>query len=167
MILDHAGTHLRLGLVTNINHECLDAGKRRKGADKKTARVEPLVILCTESKAVLSPRLKTCTECRTAREAKTDIEHRDGVLVELGSGHAPRYVPTISDMAAFLGELKWVAREQGYAPGWAAHKFKERFGAWPNDPRIAFASASPPSLKTRGWIKSRQIAFAKGLSAYG
>jgi hypothetical protein len=56
-------------------------------------------------------------------------EHRDGELVELGSGQTSRCAPRVSDMAAFHGELKWLARERGYAPGWIAHKFRERSGA--------------------------------------
>jgi hypothetical protein len=74
---------------------------------------------------------------------------------------------TVSDMAGFHGELKWFAHERGYAPGWIAHKFRERFGAWPDDPRVKFAAASPPSLKTLNWVRSRQIAYAKGRAAHG
>ncbi len=61
----------------------------------------------------------------------------------------------------FFGELKWIAQERGYASGWAMHKFKEKFGHWP-DPSVKAQDARQPSLKTKQWVKSRQIAFAKG-----
>jgi hypothetical protein len=50
---------------------------------------------------------------------------------------------------------------KGYAGGWASHKYRERFGVWPSDPRVRLAAAAPPSLKTRNWVMSRAIAFAK------
>jgi DNA repair protein RadD len=165
LVFDHAGNHL--GLVTDIHHDKLDSGERRKTSDKKTERGEPPPRLCDCCRAVLPCRTVTCPECGTRHQAPTDIDHKDGELVELGSGQSSRYAHAIVDMAAFLGELKWVAREHGYAPGWAAHKLREGFGDWPNDSRIKCASASPPSLKTRGWIKSRQIAFAKARAAHG
>jgi hypothetical protein len=74
--------------------------------------------------------------------------------------------PTGSEKAAFHGELEWIARERGYSPGWVAHKFREKFGVWPNDRRVRTAELRPPSLKTKQWILSRQIAWAKG-RAYG
>jgi hypothetical protein len=57
--------------------------------------------------------------------------------------------------------LLWIARDRGHKPGSVGVKFKERFGAWPNDPRVRSAIPHPPSLKTKSWIISRQIAFAK------
>ena len=41
------------------------------------------------------------------------------------------------------------------------HKFKEKFGHRP-DPSVKAQDARQPSLKTKQWVKSRQIAFAKG-----
>jgi len=68
---------------------------------------------------------------------------------------------------AFYGELRWLATVRGYAPGWASHKFKERFGLWPNDWQVQLASPREPSLKTKNWLRSRQIAFAKGRRSRG
>jgi DNA repair protein RadD len=55
--------------------------------------------------------------------------------------------------------LKFIAEERGYNPGWAAHKFREKFGNWPNGFRSVLAQ--PPSSEVRNWVKSRLIAFAK------
>ena len=82
-------------------------------------------------------------------------------MVEFGSRRTGSYVPSTADKISFHGELLWIARERGHKPGWVGYKFKERFGAWPNDPRVRSAIARPPSLKTKNWIVSRQIAFAK------
>ena len=61
-----------------------------------------------------------------------------------------------------MAELRWIAAVRGYASGWAAHKFRERFGIWPNDSQVRLASPREPSLKTKNWLRSRQIAYAKG-----
>jgi hypothetical protein len=56
--------------------------------------------------------------------------------------------------------LIWIAQERGYKPGWAAHKFKEKFGSFP-----AWGPAPQPIEPTpecRSWVRSRMIAYAKG-----
>jgi hypothetical protein len=73
----------------------------------------------------------------------------------------------MADKAIFYGELRCWAQVKGYSPGWASHKFRERFGVWPNDSRIRHAPVREPSLATRNWIKSRAIAYAKGRASYG
>jgi DNA repair protein RadD len=51
------------------------------------------------------------------------------------------------------------AQGHGYASGWAAHKFRDEFGVWPNDYKDV--PALQPTPKVLSWIKSRQIAWAK------
>src|ERR1700722_18088107 len=65
------------------------------------------------------------------------------------------------------GQPRHLHRERGFSSGWAAHKYRERCGVWPNDARVKHAAPRPPSLKTKNWIRSRQIAFAKGRGSYG
>jgi hypothetical protein len=164
IVLDHAGNHLRLGLVTDIHHERLDDGSPRKKVADRDERSEPLPCLCDNCKAVLPPRIKVCPVCGPVREANSHVQHRDGELVELGSsGRSSRIVP-IGERAVL--ELRSIAQQQGYASGWAKHKFREKFGVWPN-PRIHSAATAPPSLKTKQWVRSRQIAYAKGRAAHG
>jgi len=54
--------------------------------------------------------------------------------------------------------LKAVAKTKGHKDGWAAHKFRELFGVWPNH----YKDAQPiePSPDMLNWLKSRQIAWA-------
>ncbi len=84
------------------------------------------------------------------------VENLDGELIEIGVG-----LPDVEiDRRQFHAELRGYVIEKGHKPGWAAHKFKERFGAFPpwdwND-----EPALEPTLLTRRWIKSRNIAWAK------
>ena len=160
IVLDHAGNHLRLGLVTDIHHESLDDGEPRR-AEERAERCTPLPRLCVECKVVL-PRLATvCPVCGHVRQVTSTVMVQDGELVELGSGEASTFSPALADMVRFHAELRWIAEERDYAPGWVSHKFRERFGVWPNDPRVRPAEPTPPTLKTKSWVKSRAIAFAK------
>lgn len=164
IVLDHSGNHLRLGRVDDIGHSRLDDGRQRNKSNKKTEEHKtPLARLCDACKAILPARSIVCSECGHEREARSTIVHIDGELVELGSGQAPaKRGQTIEDKAAFYAELLGYAREHGYREGWASYKYRERFGVWPNDPRVRCAKPIAAGLKTRNWIRSRAIAFAKG-----
>ena len=168
LILDHAGNHLRLGMVTDIGRDHLDDGRERKNAGQRAReRGEPLPKLCEECRAVVPRTAKACSCCGAPIHARTEVGSVDGELVELRSRKSGVREATFDEKAAFFGELKGYATVRGYSDGWAAHKYREQFGVWPNDPRIRCATASPPSLKTKNWIVSRQIAFAKGRRGHG
>jgi DNA repair protein RadD len=160
LILDHAGNHLRLGMVTDIGQDHLDDGKERQsGGQRARERSESPPKLCEGCKAVVPRAARECPSCGSPIHARTEVEAVDGELIELGSRRSGQ--PSIEDKAAFFGELKGHATLRGYDEGWASHKYRERFGVWPNDPRIRCAAPAPPSLKTKNWLVSRQIAFAK------
>jgi DNA repair protein RadD len=162
LILDHAGNHLRLGMVADIRQDGLDDGsERRAPLNRKRERSERLPKRCDECQAVVEHGAKACPSCGAPIRRKTEVESAEGELVELGSRRTGTAAPSIGDKISFYGELLWIARERGHKPGWVGFKFKERFGSWPNDPRVRSATPRPPSLKTKNWIVSRQIAFAK------
>ena len=165
LILDNAGNHLRLGMVTDIGQDHLDDGKERQsGGQRARERGESLPKLCEGCKAVVPRASKECLCCGSPIHARTDVEAIDGELVELGSRRSGANA-TIEDKAAFFSELRGHATLRGYNDGWASHKYHERFGVWPNDPRVRCARPTPPSLKTKNWIISRQIAYAKRRTA--
>jgi DNA repair protein RadD len=161
IILDHAGNHLRLGLVTDIHHESLDDGRSRRAEDKDRERKVPLPRLCDDCKAVIPRGATVCSQCGVVIEAKTDVVIRDGNLIKIGSPVAAAPAPSMAERIVFFAELKHIAHERGYSPGWAAHKFKDRFGSWPNGWEYRSAPPRLASLKTKQWVRSRTIAFAK------
>jgi DNA repair protein RadD len=163
LILDHAGNHLRLGMVTDIYQDHLDDGTSTKNKKEREAkeRSEPLPRLCDECRAVIPPKAKQCPSCSAPVLTRTDVKQEDGELVELGARRSRKSEPTITDKAIFHAELRGYAAARGYGEGWIAHKYREKFGVWPNDPRIKSSPAISPSLSTRNWITGRQIAWAK------
>jgi DNA repair protein RadD len=168
VVLDHSGNHLRLGLVTDIHRERLDNGAARNSSAKDKEQHKPLPRLCEDCQAVLPSKTKVCPECGKVREARTMIEHVDGELIELGAKPTKRSATQeFLEQENFYGELRWIATVRGYAAGWAAHKFRQRFGIWPNDWQVRMAQPREPRLRTKNWLRSREIAFAKARAANG
>jgi DNA repair protein RadD len=67
---------------------------------------------------------------------------------------------SLTERMQFHAELRAYAQEREFKPGWAAFKFKEKFGqmppwSWNTEP------IAPPSLATRRWVQSRYIAWRK------
>src|SRR5262249_51246513 len=152
LVLDHAGCTLEHGFVEEAIEWTL-APDRRAVRPMKTAR-----------DAGRAPNLTTCLECTAVRwegrpcsscgwrprPKAAPIEVRDGELGQVDRDRTVKWqTPTAADRARFHGELVWIANERGYASGWIAHKFKERFGSWP--PRLLPAPVEPRP-ETRSWI---------------
>jgi DNA repair protein RadD len=70
--------------------------------------------------------------------------------------------PDGRDLAA--GQLLYIAKERNYQPGWAAHKYKGKFGDWPAR-SWRYGAPMLPTAEIRACIKSRQIAYAKAIQA--
>jgi hypothetical protein len=84
------------------------------------------------------------------------VQTLDGELVEIG-----QYLDSDEQIRLeFYLQLRAIVAEKGYKPGFAAHKFKDRFGLFPP---FSWNDHAPvvPSLETRRWFKARQIAYAK------
>jgi superfamily II DNA or RNA helicase len=151
--LDHSGNYLRfrddwenvyaLG-VSELSSEGEKAKKEPTEKQKKDAT-------CPQCKALLVG--PTCP-CGYVRPIRNTVLSVPGEMVELGSKQ------TNDVNRNFYSELMTFARQKGYKTGWAAHKFKERFGIFPphhwngDKPRAVSSS-------TAGWVRSRMIAYAK------
>lgn len=165
LVLDHSDTTLRLGFVTDIYHDSLDMGRER-GKAKEVEAKPRLPKECPHCSFLKPAGARVCPACGFKAERQSNVEVEDGELFELRTSRKPKVTAremTGSEKATLYGELKWIARERGYSPGWCSHKFKEKAGVWPNhyhdQPEVK------PSLATLSWVKSRQIAFSKRRAA--
>lgn len=165
IILDHSDSTARLGFVTDIHIDHLDDGRDKPKSDKKPA---PLPRECKSCTALLAPGVKVCPCCGTERKVGVSgIIEEDGELQEIKPHTLPKKKKgekreyTMAEKGQFYAELKGYAAEKGYKEGFAAVKYKERFGGvWP-DHSIKHVTPVTPSMTTRSWLRSRQIAFAK------
>ena len=101
--------------------------------------------------------------CRPHTKPK-DVEVIDGELGLLTRDGAVENAITTAYKNLFHGQLLWIARERGYKPGWAAYKYKEKFGAWP---RRNHVEPIAPLQATWSWVRSKQIAYAKAMQKAG
>jgi hypothetical protein len=93
-----------------------------------------------------------------------DRDFVDGELGLVVGGKAQAPVYDENARVEFFQQLRAVQQMRGYKKGWAAHKFKDKFGTFPpwsyNDlPPLA------PTDATLRWIRSRNIAWAKSQRA--
>jgi superfamily II DNA or RNA helicase len=163
LILDHSDTSLRLGLVDSIDHdELLSGEKGTRGKDANEDQPEPKE--CPSCHVLIPVKSRVCPACGASLMRPSNVVTESGELVEFGTGLTARKNNrewSVEQRAAFYGELKHYGASRGHKPGWAAHKYREKFDAWPNYPEIKYASPRAPSLPTLSWIKSRTVAFAK------
>lgn len=157
LILDHSDNHIRLGFVTDIHHDKLDDGKAARSIAAPKDK-EALPKKCPKCTFLKPPKLRICPACGFTPEPQCKIVAADGELVEMASRFAVRE-PAATDKAIFYRELKEYAALRNYKGGWIAHLFKQKFGHWPNG--LEYLAPLPTSPATLGWIRSRQIAFAK------
>jgi DNA repair protein RadD len=168
-VFDHSDTTLRLGLPTEIHHAKLLSGKPTEKEIKERAESKPATPReCSSCSSLVPAGMGTCPHCGWKPERVSQIETVEGELVELGAEKAKRKANKDwdwNDKATFYAELKGYIEERGMKPGFAAAKYKEKMGVWPNDPRVKDVAPAYCGMTTRSWIRSRQIAFAKSKKA--
>jgi DNA repair protein RadD len=162
IVLDHSGAVFRHGLVEDDVEWTLDPEKRA-ASPTHAARL---------AKGP-SSRLLECTQCGSVRTGGKPCDHcgflpqrppQAIVFTEgnLGLVNRARRTAHASrdphEQMRWHGMLTHIASERGYKPGWAAHKFKEKFGFWPPS---RFVEPIEPSREVLSWVRSRNIAWAK------
>lgn len=165
LILDHSDTSLNLGLVADISRDQLRGGK----ADTVQAmeRPTPKPRECPECHFVIPPIVFECPNCGYKPKRAAAVVNLAGELVEFEKARELKVTKkenrdwSYEDKAEFYSQLRGYGRERGYKDGWAARKYKEKFGVWPDDPRVKYAKAKACGKSVAAWIKSRMIAWAK------
>jgi superfamily II DNA or RNA helicase len=166
LILDHAGAVFQHGFPDDPIEWTL-AEDRRAENKVHSARGQykaPELTTCPECSAVRFEG-QPCPVCHWRPVVKAEaVEIAEG---ELGRVERNRSVVspmhTADEQRAFYAQLLWIAYEKSYRCGWAAHKFKEKFGDWPR-PQMRYAVPILPTDAVRAWVRSRQIAYAKAIA---
>jgi DNA repair protein RadD len=160
IILDHAGNHLRLRMVSDIGQDKLDDGSPRSDSEREVSeKSQPLPCHCKSCKAVMPREAKVCPACGEEVVAVSLVRVATGERVELGALQSGQRGLPDWEKKVFYAELMGLRKPQ-YKLGWAARQFIDKFGHWP-PPDWDHVPSLSPSLATRNWVKSRQIAYAK------
>jgi DNA repair protein RadD len=153
--LDHSGNFLRFRsdwdrLYTEGVKTLDSSGEKAK---KEPTEREKKEATCPKCKALWKLGSQTCVECGYERPLK-QVLTIPGELQELAEANRKLQI----DNRQFYAELMYYGQLKKYKEGWAAVKYKEKFGVYPHGIRV---EPSPTSAKTMGWIKSRLIAYSK------
>jgi DNA repair protein RadD len=164
IILDHSGAVFRHGFAEDAVEWTLAPDRRAESA-KHAARCEvgsaSRLLACTQCEAIRVAG-EPCPHCGFLPQRQPrPIDFQDGDLAEVGRDRRPGV--RLHDKAEWFGMFTYIARERGYKSGWAAHKYREKFGHWP---RLGAVPSIPPSPEVRSWVRSRMIAYAKGRAAH-
>jgi len=161
VILDHSGAVFRHGLPEDHVEWTLDPDRRAE-APAHVARLErhaPALLECSQCSGL---RLggKPCPNCGFLPQRQpSNVLVADGELGLVQGGRAKSHTYDAEERARWHGMLVYIASERGYQPGWIAHKYREKFGAFPRWNSTPWPI--PPTPEVRSWVRSRQIAYAK------
>jgi DNA repair protein RadD len=114
---------------------------------------------CHECKHVHPPKPE-CPECGFVYPVK-QVLHEAGELtnIEFVAGHRAEQLRWYSGLLHYAR-----ARNFGKAEGWAAHKFRDKFGVWPS-PSVKAVEPRYPDPDVSGWVTSEFIRWKKGTRA--
>lgn len=160
--LDHAGNVKRHGFAEHIVPDSLDDGahgfsERRNTKEKK----EPKVKSCPECyQEMVGIRCKCGYEIPIHERIKTD----DQVLEKLSAAEKANKLYSTERKAEWLGELLYYASTRGKKEGWAMHKYRSKFGVWPN--KIKPMLANHVSDEVQNWISRENIRYAQARMKY-
>ena len=142
LIIDHSGNLYEHGFLEDDHgwqltedDACTSAAERQKKLDEKKP------ITCSECAHVYTGQL-VCPKCgHTPVMRGKDPEHRAADLMEIrrtkrekaAKQAAAKLPPTKEVKQEWFSMFQHYAEEKGHKEGSVAHKYKEKFGVWPQD----------------------------------
>ena len=160
-VYDHSGCMKSLGIPWDFEVGVLDDGKPKKssGSTKKVPK-DPTFKECPHCYFMMRTGIRICPKCaKDMPLPPLEIEHSDGELIRM-HGQMVKKVPIDKiPPQLFYSQLLTYALDHGYKPTWAACKFKDVHGDWPNGLRRQAALCVTDQVAS--WICSEQIKWAR------
>jgi DNA repair protein RadD len=166
ILIDHSGAVYRHGLLEDPITWTLDVTKRAENPTHANRELRSIgrLIECSQCGAMRTAG-EACPQCGFLPQRRPDaIVFAEGELARVNK--QTRTAPSAYDpnqRMRWHGMLVHIASSRGYKAGWAAYKYKEKFGTWP--PWGASPVPIPPSPEVSSWVRSRNIAYAKSRAA--
>jgi len=155
IIIDHAGLVHAHGFLDDDVYWTLDG--KEKAWKKKVKRLkEKKIFDCEMCQAQFTG--KRCPQCGyEIPDWGKKVLTTEDELEEIGKNKKPK--GTMEEKRLYYGMLEHERRKHSYNPGWSSHKFKEKFGVWPN----SFKQVGPilPDEKFLNYMKYQRIKWAK------
>lgn len=165
VVQDHSGNFLRFkDDWDSLYHEGVTellAGSADTKPKKEPTKEEKEAAKCPKCSVVWAGG-DTCLNCGHVRIKRNEVVAVPGEIRELdGSegGKSKKTKYTVEQKTHWYAQLLGYAQERGHNPGSAYHRYIEKFGVGPS---MAKPTPMPCGIEVRNWIKSRNIAKAKG-----
>jgi superfamily II DNA or RNA helicase len=161
--LDHAGNVQRHGFAEAMVPESLDDGEKKFNEQNQVRKEK------AESKSSNCPACSKimigmkCGGCGYTYAAPKLLESDRSLLGRLERAKQTATQASPAYQHQFYAGLLAYAAQKSYKTGWAAFKFKEKFGAWPK-----FQQLDPGahiSGEVMGYITSKNIAYSRSHKA--
>ena len=136
----------------------LVAGGREKERKKKT-KEQKEAKKCPRCGSLWPAYSLICSHCGMERIKPNTVENVAGVVEELDENHKSKSKATMQEKQDFYSQLLGYSRSKGFKDGWAANKYREKFGVWPKGIKDATA---PLGEDVKGFITHSYIKFSKG-----
>jgi DNA repair protein RadD len=154
--LDHAGNVARHGFAEALVPSELDMGDKQfvearqvKEKEEKEKRVQT----CPLCKRQMMGMRCQCGYVIPIREQL----QTDGSM--LGKIEKTKTYTT-EQKSRWYSSLLSHARSKGYSDGYAAHKYREKFGVWPR--HLTIDLSKPPLPEVQAWLTHKSIKYHKG-----
>ena len=160
VILDHSGVVRRLGFPWDYFGQHLDDGKPKETKASEGEKPVALPKVCPQCKWLKPPKTPKCPFCGFEASRPNEIECEDGELVPLTKKTKSPAIKTLEGIGRtkVYHMLLSIAHERKYKEGWAAMKYKDAFGCWPNGIPKEIETPDPAVLS---WEHSQRIQWAK------
>jgi DNA repair protein RadD len=153
--LDHAGNVAKHGFAEHVVPEELHNGYEEYSERTTTKeKKEPTIRTCPQCYQQMSG-----IRCKCGFEMRFDapLESDKTMLEKIKKTTNKEY--TTKQKAEWLGQLEVYADQRGYKNGWTAHKYRSKFGVWPN--KITAIKQYAVSQEVSNWITHENIRRAK------
>jgi len=174
-LLDHSGTSMRLGFPTDDRSDIpMCDGKPKVGVAEKKEKPEALPKPCPNCAFLKPEKTHKCPKCGFESKKQSDVEVIDGELKlikckkiehkhDVPWKEAPKWKPTplherFGSKQQVYSELLYYCSEKGFKQGWAAMKYKDIFGKWPNN---LANETKQTSMNLRNWIREENLKWKK------
>tara|TARA_R110002012_G_scaffold63075_5_gene166117 strand:- start:5 stop:1507 length:1503 start_codon:yes stop_codon:yes gene_type:complete len=164
IVIDHANCVKNHGFIDEEPPWLLDYATdvNKKREHQKKEKKEPKEMTCSACNTIFVSA-RECPNCGTTRIQKGEpIPYYDFDLEEIKKEEKKKNKDwDWNRKIEFYAGLKGYAENKGFKSGWAAFKYKEKFGVWANDKRLKEATPIAPNAETKSYITSRNIAWSK------
>ena len=155
--LDHSGNVARHGFAEHIVPDSLDDGEVRFTETRQIKKDKETKIQdcpeCYQQMAGLR-----CNACGYEIPMRERLVSDDAILERMSAQTKSNRIYSAERKSEWLGELYYYAQTRGYSEGWAAHKYKSKFGVWPN--KIKATLANHVSEEVSNWIRRENIRYS-------